>query len=168
MSVLTYLTVITSILLSTGLLAQETAASSDMRTATCALQDGVQVRLRYVFIPSPIADGPPMKQLWMPGGLPMVLYTEATLEAARTLISPGAYFLYVIPDKENWTLIINKNVTGGAPYDEQQDVVRVPMNLGSLTRAHPLRVALVHSAPRRCVLRIQIAEVGAWMEFQAK
>jgi len=38
--------------------------------------------------------------------------------------------VYVIPEKHSWTLVVNKNVTAGSKYDEKQDLVRAPMQLG--------------------------------------
>lgn len=42
-------------------------------------------------------------------------------------INPGTYSLFTIPEKDNWTMIINKKTDkwGAFTYDEKKDVVRV-------------------------------------------
>lgn len=55
-------------------------------------------------------------------------------------IKAGRYSAFAIPNKDKWTIIINKQVDkwGAFTYDEQQDVIRVDVPLATL--AKPLEV----------------------------
>ena len=48
--------------------------------------------------------------------------------------------MYLIPGEDEWTLVINKNVTAGSKYDEGDDLVRAPMQTESSTRLSPFRL----------------------------
>ncbi len=115
-------------------------------TTTCNLDDGRQVYVRY----NPIAakkEKIPNGKPWAPGGTPMTLFTEAQLTLGSSTIPIGAYTVYPIPAKDHWTLVVNKNVTAGAAYDEKQDIARAPMETaqvaqpsdGSRSRLRPRR-----------------------------
>jgi hypothetical protein len=80
----------------------------------------------------------------------------------------GAYSIYMLPGKQNWTLIVNKNVSS-KDYDEKQDVVRMNMESGNLSEAvDPLQVSFAHAAPKECNLRIYYGKSGNWAEFMEK
>ena len=153
-----------SILLTPWLAAQSGPATS---TTTCNLDDGRQVYVRYVPIPSKqerISNGKPLT----PGGVPMTLFTEAQLSLGTSLIPIGAYSLYPIPGRGNWTLVVNKNVTAGAPYDEKQDIARAPMETAQVEQpSDALEVAFAHVGAR-CTLRIYIGKSASFADFTAK
>jgi hypothetical protein len=46
-------------------------------------------------------------------------------------ITKGKYSLFAIPEKDQWTLILNKDtdIWGAFKYDEKKDVVRVPLSV---------------------------------------
>jgi hypothetical protein len=99
----------------------------------------------------------------------MVLFSQTDLTVGKTEIPVGAYTMFVIPGKENWTLIINKNVTPGSKYDESQDLVRVPMDTGQLgSPEKQLSVIFGHVGPKHCSMRIYYGKVGAWADFFQK
>jgi hypothetical protein len=52
-------------------------------------------------------------------------YKEVTIGGKK--IAAGTYSLFAIPEKDKWTIIINKELDlwGGYAYDESKDVVRV-------------------------------------------
>ncbi len=132
--------VLITLLLTSGLAAQYKDPQTS--TTTCNLDDGRQVYVRYVPVASNkerISNGKP----WAPGGTPMTLFTEAQLSFGNSLIPIGAYTLYPIPARGNWSLAVNKNVTAGAPYDEKQDLAR-------------------------CTLRIYIGKSASFADFTAK
>lgn len=58
-------------------------------------------------------------------------------------IKAGTYSLFAIPNKDKWTIIINKQVDkwGAFTYDETKDVVRTDVNVKSLEK--PLEVLSV-------------------------
>ena len=156
--------VLISILLTPWLAAQSGPATS---TTTCNLDDGRQVYVRYVPVPSKqekISNGKPLT----PGGMPMTLFTEAQLALGSSLIPIGAYTLYPFPARGNWTLVVNKNVTAGSPYDEKQDIARAPMETAQVEQpSDALEVAFAHVGAR-CTLRIYIGKSASFADFTAK
>jgi hypothetical protein len=142
-------------------------AQSGSATTTCNLDDGRQVYVRYNPVPANkerIQNGKP----WTPDGTPMTLFTEAQLSLGTSLIPIGAYTLYPIPARGNWTLTVNKNVTAGAPYDEKQDIARSPMETAQVeSPSEALEVAFAHVGAR-CTLRIYIGKSASFADFTAK
>jgi len=155
--------VLISILLTPFLAAQ----SNTQSTTTCNLDDGRQVYVRYIAIPTKqekISNGKP----FTPGGVPMTLFTEAQLTLGTSLIPIGAYTLYPFPARGNWTLVVNKNVTAGSPYDERQDIARAPMETAQVEQpSDALEVAFAHVGAR-CTLRIYIGKTASFADFTAK
>jgi hypothetical protein len=158
-------TYLSFVILGGGLLAQEPKPVSKTKMVTCEFQDGKQMSVRYPLGITVRRDKPRNGELWIPGGSPLVLFTQANLMLAGTTIPAGAYFMYLIPDKHNWTLVVNKNVTASAPYNRQQDLVRVPMELGSFGEPQPFSATLAHVAPTQCNVRIYFGKTGSWAEF---
>lgn len=156
--------VLISLFLTPCLAAQSNSQSS---TTTCNLDDGRQVYVRYNAIPAgkeKISNGKP----WTPGGTPMTLFTEAQLTLGTSMIPIGAYTLYPIPARGNWTLVVNKNVTAGAAYDEKQDIARSVMETAQVEQAsNVLEVAFAHVGPR-CTLRVYIGKSASFADFTAK
>ena len=154
--------VLISLLLTPSLFAQSGSA-----TTTCNLDDGRQVYVRYNPVSANkerIQNGKP----WTPGGTPMTLFSEAQLTLGSSQIPIGAYTLYPIPARGNWTLVVNKNVTAGAAYDEKQDIARAPMETAQVDQASDaLEVAFAHVGAR-CTLRIYIGKSASFADFTAK
>lgn len=161
--------VLITLLLISGLAALSAAQSKDPQTSTttCNLDDGRQVYVRYVPVASNkerISNG----KAWSPGGVPMTLFTEAQLSFGNALIPIGAYSLYPIPAKGNWSVAVNKNVTAGAPYDEKQDVARSQVETAQVdSPSEALEVAFAHVG-NRCTLRIYIGKSASFADFTAK
>jgi hypothetical protein len=102
-------------------------------------------------------------------GRQIFLFTETPLIVGTSEIPTGAFSMYLIPDKKKWTLVINKNVTAGSKYDEKQDLVRIPMQIGHVdTPAKRFQVLFVHVSPKQCNMRIYNGSTGAWVEFKEK
>jgi hypothetical protein len=156
--------VLISLLLTPWAAAQSGAATS---TTTCNLDDGRQVYVRYIPVPSNkerIQNGKPL----VPGGTAMTLFTEAELTLGSGMIPIGAYTVYPIPARGNWSLAVNKNVTVGATYDEKQDVAKATMETVQVEQASDtLEVAFAHVGAR-CTLRIYIGKTASFAEFTAK
>jgi hypothetical protein len=157
--------VLISLLLTPWLAAQSGSAPSS--TTTCNLDDGRQVYVRY----SPVATNKerlPNGKPWSPGGTPMTLFTEAQLTLGSSMIPIGAYTVYPIPARGNWTLVVNKNVTPGAAYDDKQDIARAQMESAQVEQpSDTLEVAFAHVGPR-CTLRIYIGKTASFADFTAK
>jgi Protein of unknown function (DUF2911) len=144
------------------------ATKPDPETTACSFDDGNEINVRY----TPTTTDKEKLQsgrIWTPGGSPMFLFTSTETTLANSTLPVGAFSLYVIPGKDRWTLIVNKNVNPEAKYDEHQDLVRSPMALGQLGEpAKELQLAFVHVAPKECNLRIYFGRDGAWAEFKEK
>ena len=95
-----------------GTLAVRAIRRRPTSTTTCNLEDGRQVYMRYNAV-SAKQEKPANGKPWAPGGTPMTLFTEAQLSLGSSMIPIGAYAVYPIPAKDNWTLVVNKNVTPG-------------------------------------------------------
>lgn len=143
------------------------AQSGNQSTTTCNLDDGRQVYLRYTPVPAKqekISNGKP----WAPGGTPMTLFIEAQLTLGTSVIPIGAFTVFPIPARGNWTLVVNKNVTPGAAYDEKQDVARAPMETAQVDQpSDQLEVAFAHVG-MRCTLRIYVGKSASFADFTAK
>ncbi|MGO9086817.1 MAG: DUF2911 domain-containing protein [Candidatus Sulfotelmatobacter sp.] len=156
--------VLISLLWNPWLFAQ--AGNPPSSTTTCNLEDGRQVYIRYnpVTAKEKIVNGKP----WSPGGAPMTLFTEAALSLGSSTIPIGAYTVYPIPARDHWTLVVNKNVTPGAAYDEKQDIARTTMETDQVAQANEtLEVAFAHVGAR-CTLRIYIGKTASFADFTAK
>src|SRR6266571_4219485 len=89
--------------------------AQDSQTAYCDFTDGGEVSMRY----NPaVKDEPRNGRVWSPG---ITLFVQVPLTLGGSEITIGAYAVYLIPDRKNWTLIVNKNVTAGAVYNSSQD-----------------------------------------------
>jgi hypothetical protein len=97
----------------------------------------------------------------------MLLFTETQLSFGGATIPIGAYTVYPIPGKE-WTLVVNKNVTAGAAYDEKQDLARATMETDQVSQpSDALEVAFAHVGSR-CTLRIYFGKAASFADFIAK
>ena len=142
-------------------------SESQSQTTYCNFADGGQISVQYS--PGNSKDEPKNGKVWAPGGAPMTLYTQAPVVLNHVDIPVGAFTIYAIPNKKEWTLVVNKNVTAGSKYDETQDLARAPMELGDLSPpVKPLQVALAHMAPKTCTLRIYYGNIGAQADFTQK
>ena len=98
----------------------------------------------------------------------MTLFTEAQLTLGSSVIPIGAYTVYPIPARDHWTLVVNKNVTPGAAYDEKQDVGRAAMETDQVEQAsEALEVAFAHNQ-MKCTLRIYVGKTASFADFVAK
>src|SRR5215467_6271383 len=156
--------VLITLLLTPFLNAQSSGTQS---TTTCNLDDGRQVYIRYNAVPAKqlkIQNGKPLE----PGGSAMTLFTEAQLSLGSSMIPIGAYTVYPIPARDHWTLVVNKNVTPGAAYDDKQDIARTAMETAQVAQpSEALEVAFAHVGAR-CTLRIYIGKTASFADFTAK
>jgi hypothetical protein len=133
--------------------------------ASCTYTDGNSLTVRY-------SDTNPGKKrelqngkVWSPGDVPMLLFTETPVTVSGVELGVGAYSMYVIPDKGKWTLIVSKNLTANAAYDEKQDLARTPMLTAQLpSPIDQPHVSFGHIAPKVCSLRVDFGKIGAWAD----
>jgi len=140
---------------------------ADTSTTLCTFADGNQMSLQYR-VAEEHGNEPHEGKLWTPGGSPLTLFTQCPIELANTAIPVGAYSVYFIPGKKSWTLIVNRNVTAGASYDETQDLVRAPMEVVPIDVPGKLQISFAHMAPKQCSLRLYSGKAGAFAEFMQK
>ena len=139
------------------------AFSQDPQTTYCSFDDGNQVSIQYS---ATVKDAPRNGKVWSPGA---ILYVQTPLTLDNTSIELGAYAVHFIPDKKNWTIIVNKNVTAGAAYDSAQDVARAKMDVGELPQpVKTLQMSFGHMAPKQCSLRVYYQKDGAFVDFMEK
>ena len=146
------------------------ASTPQNATSYCTYQDGSQLTVRYSDTTPARKGDLPNGKVWSPGDVPMLLFTEVPLKVANAELPVGAYSMYVIPAKDKWTLIVSKNVTANAPYDEKMDVVRTSMDTGKLSMAMDApKISFAHISPKVCSLRVDYGKTGAWADaFQQK
>jgi hypothetical protein len=149
--------------------AQQTVADSLTGSAVCTFDDGKQVSTRFIPVAVGRGEGAPTGKVWAPGGLAMTLFTETGVTLGTTLVPAGAYTMYLLPSKKDWTLIVSRNVTIDNKYDKTQDLVRAPMQTGELMQAEgQLKVFFGHTGPKRCELNVDYGKNRAWIEFLQK
>jgi hypothetical protein len=147
-------------------LAAVCSAQSETSTATCTLADDREVRVNFNSVTTK-NDKPPNGKPWAPGGAPMLLFTTVELTLGGSTIPVGAYTVYPIPGKA-WTLVVNKNVAPGSPYDEKQNIARSPMETDQIDQVQDsLEVAFAHVGSK-CTLRIYFGKVASFADFTAK
>jgi hypothetical protein len=149
-------------------LAQQ-AADANASTAYCDFDDGQEISVRYNNAPVSSKDEPRNGKVWLLGGAPATFFTASAVTLNGTTIPAGAYSVYAIPNKKDWTLIVNKNITSSATYDDKQDVARSPMELGEVdSPPKQLQVSFAHVGPKQCSIRLYYGKVGAFAEFLEK
>jgi hypothetical protein len=147
--------------------AQKPDADAHTGTAFCDFDDNQEISVRYNNASS--KDEPRNGKVWLPGGSPLTLFVGAPVSLNNIPIPVGAYSAYVIPNRKDWTFIVNKNVAPGAAYDQAQDVARGPMELGEVdSPSGQLQVSFSHSAAKTCSIRLYYGKVGAFAEFLEK
>jgi hypothetical protein len=104
-------------------------------------------------------QGKVCRPLWEESGLLAALrcsFTSATLLVGNSEIPVGAYSVYAIPEKRDWTLIINRDVKfRRGLYKESQDIARAPMQVGELPQSQQqTSIYFAHSPPKQCNMRI--------------
>lgn len=145
-------------------------------TATCDFSDQQQLAVQYQEVTLGKRDKDnflghlvPYGKIWEPGKQPLKLFTNAPVSIAGTNVPVGAYTMYLIPNKKEWTLVVSKNTNPSAAYDPAMDIVRAPMEVGILTSPElKFNVSFEHTGPKECTIRVDIADVGAWVPLQQK
>lgn len=150
------------------LVAQNAGSDSHSSTTVCTFEDDQQISVEYNNTATP-SDEPQRGKAWRPGGAPMILFAQTALTINNVDIAPGAYSLWLIPDKKSWTFVVNKDVKAGAAYDPAQDLVREPMEIGQLgAPSKQPDLGFAHMAPKLCNLRVYYGKTGAWAAINEK
>jgi hypothetical protein len=148
--------------------AQDASSSSNSATTVCTFEDGQQISVQYNNSATP-AEEPRNGKPWRAANSPMILFTQTALTISGVEIAPGAYTLWLFPDKKSWTLAVNKNVKADSPYDQGQDLVRETMEIGQLPQpSKQPDLGFAHIAPKQCNLRVYYGRIGAWGDMNEK
>lgn len=135
-------------------------------TAVYVFPDGKQLSLRYKRTST--KEVLRFGKLWTPGA-PAFLFTEAELRIGDSTIAPGAYSIYLIPGRDEWTFIVSGNVAGDGRYDEKQNILRARMETGELPdRAEQVTIYFGMTGPKECDMRLDYGKTRAWIEFKEK
>jgi hypothetical protein len=138
-------------------------ALGDDAQTYCNFADGNQVMAQYN---ATVKEEPHNGRVWSPG---ITLYVQVPLTLGGSEIPLGAYTIYLLPEKKDWTIIVNKNVTAGSVYNSAQDVAKAPMEVGELPEAtKQLQLSFAHMAPKQCSLRVYYQKSGAFVDFMEK
>ena len=160
---------LTQFFLASAAVAQQADPADSTATITCDFSDEKEITIQYNTSPSTPKDEPRNGRVWLPGGSPMTLFTQVPLVLNHVELAVGAYSVYVIPNRKEWTLIVSKNVTSPKSYDEKQDLVRAPMELGGVnTPPKRLQASFAHVAAKQCSIRLYYESIGAFVEFNEK
>jgi len=127
-------TILIAMAIATKTTAQK-ATEAESKATVCTFEDGKQISARYIPVPLARKEGPSPGKVWTPGDSAMALFTETDLTLSNTSIPTGAYTMYLIPGKKVWTLVVSRNLKMDAPYEEREDLVRAPMETGTLDSA---------------------------------
>lgn len=142
-----------------------TGAAPEQKSSVCTLEDGKQVSLRYQ-IDSHDSAKLKMGQMWPQTDRPMLLFSQTPLRIEDSSLPIGAFSVYIIPDKKEWTLVVNSNVANGE-YHPQQDLARATMVTGDVSgREIARKIWFGHSAPSQCEFRFYDGNTGASVEFR--
>jgi hypothetical protein len=159
------------LLLATVLFAQGTTSQA---TAACNFDANDQVAVEYqrfsVNSKKPVFGHEiPYNKAWAPGGKPMTLFTNSAVIAGGHDIPVGAYTMFVIPSQKEWMLVISKSTDTSGRYDEQDDLIRIPMGYGQLDQPEgQFSIFFAHIAPGQCSMRLDLEKARAWVIFQKR
>lgn len=142
-------------------------------SATCNFDEDKQLVVQYqhanLNLKKPLNGQVPFGKVWAPGGKAMVLFANTPVQIGSRTLPTGAYNLYVIPTNKQWTLIVAKGTDVGAPYNEQDDLARIPMEAGELPSPESnLTVSFAHVAPQQCNIRIDLDKYGHFAAIQQR
>jgi hypothetical protein len=86
----------------------------------------------------------PYSQVWRIGDAPVSFHTDADLEVQGLAVPKGSYSLFILPQAQEWQLIISKQTGPQAKtYTTKFDLGRVPMDMKkSPAPVDPLRITL--------------------------
>jgi hypothetical protein len=147
-------------LLAASFVLSASAVAQNTQNTYCEFEDGNEVNVQYTPV---VKEQPRNGRVWAPG---ITLYVQTPLTLGSSSIALGAYSIFLIPDRKNWTLIVNKNVTAGAPYNSADDIARASMDVGEIPQpVNNLQLSFGHMGPKKCSLQVYYQKIGAFADF---
>lgn len=112
----------------------------------------------------------PWDTVWRTGANAATQFiTDRGLELAGKVLSAGEYTLWTLPSQGGWTLIFNSQTRQwGTEYDSARDVLRVPMNVTTLTEPVEQFIILLEPREGGGVLRLRWDTTEAWIPFSVR
>ena len=142
--------------------------------------DGKAIKINYC-APSmhgrKIAGGlVPYGKVWRAGANDAtILHTEADLNIGGVAVPKGDYSLYVLPEQNEWKLIVNKktgqwgiNHDGSTTEDPAFDVGRATMTLGKTGPVETFKIGLTEAGPKAGKLQMEWENTVASISFTVK
>ena len=166
---------LTIIVASLSLLAQDKPPASPPGEASVKFDDGKTVAIKYS---RPSMRGRkifgelvPYGKVWRTGANAATsLTTDTALDIGGTAVPAGNYTLYTVPGEKSWQLIVNKQ-TGqwGTKYDESQDLARIPMKVSQLPSAmEEFTIALDKTGAKSATLKLEWETTNASVNITEK
>ena len=153
-----------AILLSIVAIAADTPKT---QTSVCTFDDGKQISLEYS--PTTTDKKLPEGDVWSPDKQPIYLFSQTELQAGSATLPPKAYRVFLIPGKDSWTFVINDDVAKGASHSNGHDVAKLTMDTGKLPSPEKqFQMALGHTGPKQCSVRVYYGATGAFATLQEK
>jgi hypothetical protein len=147
--------------------AQQTAPATE--DAICSFEDGHSITARYTPVSAGRASGPPIGKVWTDNNPTWTLFTETETTLGNATIPIGAYTMYLQAGKKDWTLIVSKNTSVDAKYDDKMDLARAQMEIGELTQpADKLSLYFGHTGAKKCEINVDFGKLRGWVEFHEK
>ena len=151
------------------------AQASPPATASCDLGMGKTIETKYS---SPrlkgrkmIGDHDPYGKVWRNGANEATTFVTSTdLNIGGKTVPAGSYTLFVLPNPDKWTLIINKK-TGewGIPYTyESDELARIDMKLSKLPSPVENFTIAYDKTAKGCTLREDWDTTRATLDISAK
>ena len=112
----------------------------------------------------------PWGQVWRTGANAATGFrTSRDLEIGGATVPAGAYTLWTIPQRDGWTLIVNRQ-TGqwGTEYRESEDLVRIPMRVRSVSPAVEQFTIAIDPSATGGTLRMAWDDTEAYVPFTVK
>ncbi len=143
--------------------------------ATCDLGGGQTIKTDYS---SPRMKGReifgglvPYGEVWRTGANEATTFvTNANLEVGDKEVAAGNYTIFTVPEKDKWTLIINKK-TGewGIPYKyESDELARIGMKVSQLPSPVEDFTISYAKAGNGCMMNIEWATTRASVDIKKK
>jgi DUF2911 family protein len=156
------------------------AQASPPASASCDLGSGKTIETKYS---SPrlkgrkmIGDHDPYGKVWRNGANEATTFvTSADLVIGGKTVPAGSYTLFVLPNPDKWTLIINKKTTEngkpiwGIPYTyEADELARIDMKLSKLPSPVEDFTITYDKTAKGCTLREEWDTTRATLDISAK
>ncbi|MCL4402275.1 MAG: DUF2911 domain-containing protein [Acidobacteria bacterium] len=113
----------------------------------------------------------PYGKVWRAGAnAATALTTQADLQMGNLNVPKGSYTLFVLPEENQFQLIVNKQ-TGqwGLQYDQSQDLGRIPMEMGkTASPVEKFKITLSDEGGNKGLLKMEWENTVASVPFTVK